>query len=108
MATLGPAGESLRLIEHYRQLTDEELIELAHQKQELTETAQQALAGEILSRRLTIPAAEDSNRPAPPPDLPDETDPYAEERRLVEIRKVWSEADARRLQSVLDLAGIPF
>jgi DNA-directed RNA polymerase subunit M/transcription elongation factor TFIIS len=27
---------------------------------------------------------------------------------LVEVRRVWSEADARRLQQVLDVAGIPF
>lgn len=108
MATFGPAGESLRLAEHYRRLTDEELIELALQKQELTEMAQQALAGEILSRRLTIPDGKASDRPAPPPDVPDTADPYAEERRLVEIRKVWSEADARRLENVLDMADIPF
>jgi len=71
---------------------------------------QQALAGEILSRRLTIPtpASQVPARPAPPPHIGDEEDEYAEDRELVEIRKVWSKADALRLQRVLDVAGIPF
>lgn len=115
METIGPA-ESLRLAEHYRQLTDDELIEIAHDKDELTEMAQQALALEIASRRLTVPPKEAAvaMRSAPSlsslneADSQDEDDPYAEERQLVEIRTVWSERDARRLQQVLDAAGIPF
>src|SRR5215469_12167749 len=110
MATPGSAEESLRLAEHYRRFTDEELIVLAQQRDALTEAAQQALAGEILSRRLTIPtpASQGPARPAPPPHIGDEKDEYAEDRELVEIRKVWSKADALRLQRVLDVAGIPF
>ena len=115
METTGPA-ESLRLAEHYRQLTDDELIEIAQDKDDLTETAQQALAFEIASRRLTVPPKEDAAamRSAPAlssineADSEDEDDPYAEERQLVEICKVWSERDARRLQQVLNVAGIPF
>jgi len=115
METIGPA-ESLRLAEHYRRLTDDELIEIAHQKDDLTEMAQQALALEIASRRLTVSPKEDAvaMRSAPSlsslnePDSEDEADPYAEDRQLVAIRKVWSERDARRLQQVLDVAGIPF
>jgi DNA-directed RNA polymerase subunit M/transcription elongation factor TFIIS len=115
METIGPA-ESLRLTEHYRRLTDGELIEIAHQKDDLTEMAQQALALEIASRRLTVPPKEDAAamRSAPPlssldePDSEDEADPYAEDRQLVWIRDVYSERDARRLQRVLDVAGIPF
>lgn len=115
METIGPA-ESLRLTEHYRRLTDDELIEIAHQKDDLTEMAQQALALEIASRRLTVPPKEDAMamRSAPSlsslnePDSEDEEDPYAEDRQLVGIRTVWSERDARRLQQVLDVAGIPF
>lgn len=111
---IGPA-ESLRLTEHYRRLTDDELIEIAHQKDDLTEMAQQAQALEIASRRLTIPPKEDAAamRSAPSlnslnePDSEDE-DPYAEECRLVGIRDVYSERDARRLQRVPDVAGIPF
>ena len=111
MATPGSAEESLRLAEHYRCLTDEELIVIAQQKDALTEAAQQALTAEILSRRLTIPppsAPQAPPRPMPPLDSENEEDEYAEDRELVEIRKVWSKADALRLQRVLDVAGIPF
>jgi DNA-directed RNA polymerase subunit M/transcription elongation factor TFIIS len=116
METIGPAEESLRLAEHYRQLTDDELIEIARQSNELTGMAQQALALEVASRKLTVPPQEPpvAMRSAPSlssfndPNPPDHNDPYAEDRQLVEIRKVWSEADARRLQQVLDVAGIPF
>jgi len=110
MAMPGSAEESLQLAEHYRQLTDEELIVLARQKKSLTEAAQQTLATEILSRKLTVPPLEPqpSPRPLPPPDIADEDDPYAEDRELIGIRTVWSRADALRLQRVLDVAGIPF
>lgn len=116
MQILDPAGESLRLAEHYRRLTDDELIEIVRHSKELTETAQQALALEVSSRKLTVPANEPPvvMRPAPSlkafddPDPQTEDDPYAEDRKLFEIRKVWSEADARRLERVLDIAGIPF
>jgi DNA-directed RNA polymerase subunit M/transcription elongation factor TFIIS len=116
MDTIGSAEESLRLAEHYRQLTDDELIEIAHEKDDLTEMAQQALALEVASRRLTVPPKEAAvaMRSAPSlsslnePDSQDEDDPYVEDRQLVEIRRVWSERDARRLQQVLDVAGIPF
>lgn len=110
MATPGSAEESLRLAEHYRRLTDEEVIALAQQKDALTEAAQQALADEIRSRRLTVPppAPQVPARPMPPPESAEEEDEYAEDRELVEVRKVWSQADALRLQRVLDVAGIPF
>ena len=115
METIGPA-ESLRLAEHYRRLTDDELIEIAHHKDDLTEMAQQALAIEVASRRLTVPPKEAAVAMRSAPTLSslneaesqDEDDPYAEERQLVKIRTVWSERDARRLQQVLDVAGIPF
>jgi DNA-directed RNA polymerase subunit M/transcription elongation factor TFIIS len=120
MARPGSAEESLRLAEHYRRLCDEELTALAQQKDKLAEQAQQALAMEIFSRKLTVPRTEPQaqQRPAPPETDEDEDsvsgeasegdDAYAEDRKLFEIRKVWSEADARRLQDVLDVAGLPF
>lgn len=37
MQTLDPAGEWLRLSEHYRQLGDDELVGLARQTTELTD-----------------------------------------------------------------------
>jgi len=104
----GPASESLRLSEHYRRMTDGELIELAQNPSSLTEMAQVALAQEIHSRRLTVPPPEKPVIPAPPPDEPEADDPYAEERTLVTIREVYSLRDAMQISRILDVAGIPF
>jgi DNA-directed RNA polymerase subunit M/transcription elongation factor TFIIS len=111
MQTLDPAGEWLRLSEHYRQLSDDELVGLALQTSELTDVAQQALAQEIGNRRLKLPPEESATprSPEPQPDSAEDGEsPYAEDRELVVIRTVWSLADALKLQSLLDTAGIPF
>jgi hypothetical protein len=108
MATPGSAEEVLRLAGHYRRLTDEGLILLARQKENLTEAAQRTLATEILSRRLTVPPLQPQPSALAFPDLADQGDPYPEDRELIEIRTVWSRADALRLQRMLDVAGIPF
>jgi DNA-directed RNA polymerase subunit M/transcription elongation factor TFIIS len=111
MQTVDPAGEWLRLSEHYRQLSVDELVGLALQTSELTDVAQQALAQEIATRRLKLPP-EESATPRSPEPQPDSAEdggwPYAEDRELVVIRTVWSLADALKLQSLLDTAGIPF
>jgi len=39
---------------------------------------------------------------------PDVTDPYEEDRELFELCTVWSLRDALQVQSMLDMAGIPF
>lgn len=108
MQGFGPASESLRLSEHYRRMTDEELIELAQNRSSLTEMAQAALAQEIYSRRLPVPPPARPPIPPPPPDEPDTDDPYAEERTLVTICVVYSLRDAMQLSRILDVAGIPF
>lgn len=108
MQGFGPASESLRLSEHYRRMTDEELIELAQNPSSLTEMAQSALAQEIYSRRLTVPPPAKPSIPPPPPDEPEPDDPYAEERTLVTIREVYSLRDAMQVSRILDVAGIPF
>jgi DNA-directed RNA polymerase subunit M/transcription elongation factor TFIIS len=111
MQALDPAGEWLRLTEHYRQLCDEELVGLARQTSKLTDSAQQVLAQEIANRRLNIPSKESAPapRPEPQPDSAREIEsPYAEDRELVVIRTVWSLTDALKLQRLLDTAGIPF
>jgi len=110
MAALDPAGEFLRIAEHYRRLTDEELLVLARLPSQLTELAQQALASEIHHRRLELPAEEppDLPEPEPLPDSPDADDRYADDRRLVELCKVWSLRDALQVQWFLGRAGIPF
>ena len=111
MQILDPAGEGLRLSEHYRQLSDDELVGLARQTSELTDDAQQALAQEIANRRLRIPPEESAAPPSPEPQ-PDSAEdgesPYAEDRELVVICTVWSLTDALKLQRLLDTAGIPF
>lgn len=109
MSILEPAGEWLRLAEHYRALTDGELLALARRPNELTQPAQQALAQEMSTRRLKVSSddQDEASRSAPPLDI-DEDDPYAEDRELVELCKVWSIADANKVQRLLDVAGIPF
>jgi hypothetical protein len=133
MDALDPAGEFLRLTERYRQMTDEELLLLVPQSSELTPLAQQALATEVRSRGLKPEAADEkpSTRSpfrapttfvereslkacasaacdSPGADSASDEDQYAEDRKLVELCKVWSLADARQVQSLLDRAGIPF
>ena len=108
METLGPAAESLRLSEHYRRLTDDELIVIVQDTGDLTELAQQALAQEISQRKLNVPKPEAPPSP-PAPDTEDQADdPYVEDRQLVQIATVWSLADALKLQALLDQAEIPF
>jgi DNA-directed RNA polymerase subunit M/transcription elongation factor TFIIS len=108
MGSFGPAAESLRLSDHYRRLTDDELIGIAQDTSDLTEMAQQALAIEISQRKLNV-AKQGTLPPPPPPDVENEVDdPYAEDRQLVEIATVWSLPDALKLQSLLDQAEIPF
>lgn len=110
MATQGPAAESLRIAEHYRQLSDGELVDLAQHPSELTEMAQAALQQEISSRKLKVPPAEDPRENNWAPPVGDESDdsPYAEERRLVGLTTIWSRRDAEQLQGILLQAGIPF
>jgi len=110
MEALDPAGEWRHLSEHYREMSDTELLVLAVQKSELTEVAQQTLEQEISYRKLRVPPTETPEPPSPisPTDAPDDDSPYDEDRELVELRTVWSLSDALQLQTLLDRAGIPF
>jgi len=131
MATPGSAEETLRLAEHYRRLTDDELLQIACDKDDLTDDAQATLKMEIMSRKLTAPTPESqiqsrsqlpagrgegdslSNYPKHAENSgtttnSEEEDPHAEDRQFVQIRTVWSERDSRQLQQVLTEAGIPF
>jgi DNA-directed RNA polymerase subunit M/transcription elongation factor TFIIS len=105
-----PAAEFLRISDHYRQMSDNEILALARHPERLTDQAQQALASEMHHRRLKAePDPEETPAPAVPlvePDTPDS--PYFEERELVELRTVWSLQDALQIQTLLDRAGIPF
>ena len=105
METLDPTAEWRFLSEHYRQMSDNELLALARQNSELTDVAQRTLASEISGRGLKLQPEEPPVPPKPAPQL----DPsYDEDRELVEIRTVWSLSDALQLQRLLDGAGIPF
>jgi DNA-directed RNA polymerase subunit M/transcription elongation factor TFIIS len=105
MDTLDPVAEWQRLSELYRRMSDNELLVLARQSSELTDTAQQALAQEVSQRGLKLQPEKPSAAPNPEP----QTDsPYAEDRELIEICTVWSLPDALQLQTLLDGAGIPF
>ena len=58
MDTVNPAGEFLRIAEHYRQMSDEEIQVLIPQSDSLTPFAQQALANEVRQRGLKTEVAE--------------------------------------------------
>lgn len=124
MDAVNPAGEMLRIAEHYRRMTAEELLQLARESFSLADYALQALGSEMRSRGLKLEPEAGSAAPAPanlpavsgkepsaeiePPSASVEDDPYAEERKLVELCKVWGLRDARQVQYLLDRAGIPF
>ena len=118
MGSIDHAGEWLRLSEHYRQMSDGELLKIARDPAQLTEIAQQMLAIEISARRLKVePESPKRARSegssvtnvSPTPDhAAFEPDPYAKDRELVEILTVWSLRDALQVQRMLDLASIPF
>jgi DNA-directed RNA polymerase subunit M/transcription elongation factor TFIIS len=109
------AGDYLRLVEHYRQMKDPELLVLLKQSGELTEFARQVLETEVNHRRLQ-PESEPEEPATPEPSdwsdpsvAPSETEPlYKEERELVDLCTVWSPRDALQVQRLLDVASIPF
>ncbi|HTS37551.1 MAG TPA: hypothetical protein VMH04_17880 [Candidatus Solibacter sp.] len=105
MAHLDSAGELLRLAEHYRSLTDGELLDIAEDTSELTPIAQQALSDEMSQRRLKL--AVKPPPPKPEPFLPTGSE-FDEDRAPLTVCTVWSQRDALKVQSLLDTAGIPF
>jgi len=128
MSTLDPAAEWLRISEHYRQMSADELLVLARQRSKLTDFARQALEQELSQRGLKD-EDKDEKPPAPsqvkpPPsffehespklrdsaarDSPNPDSPYEEDRKLVELCTVWSVRDALKVQTILDRLGIPF
>lgn len=98
-----------KVAEHYRSLTDEELIAIAQQRSDLTEIAQQALDSEMLNRNLDVPAKQPDENPVTLPDLELVLDsPYAEDRELVAIETVFSLRDAQQMEALLNAESIPF
>jgi len=62
MAWIHAAGEWLRLSQHYRGVTDGELIAIARDRSKLTEIAQQILAQELSQRKLESRSRGAANR----------------------------------------------
>ncbi len=61
---IDPIAEWRRLTEHYRQMSDAQLDELARDFVDLTETAQQILRGELRQRGLDLPGSADKKAQA--------------------------------------------
>jgi hypothetical protein len=109
MDTVDRIERSRQVTDHYRSLTDDELIAIAGQRSDLTDIAQQALDAEVLRRKLEIPAAEPEENPVELPDSEPAFDsPYAEDRQLVALETVFSLRDAQQLEALLNEHGIPF
>jgi DNA-directed RNA polymerase subunit M/transcription elongation factor TFIIS len=106
------AGDYLRLVERYRQMKEPELLVLLRDSAGLTDLARQALEAEVHQRGLQPEPGDQPPIPEPPEfssaDVSEGTDPYEEDRKLVDLCKVWSQRDAFQLQTLLDRAGIPF
>ena len=105
MKPVDPGAEWLRLADHYRKMSDRELLSLARQSSNLTEEARQVLADQMSIRALKLlpeaPRVSVARKPDP-------NSPYAEDRELVGLCRVWSLRDALQLKYLLDVAGIPF
>jgi hypothetical protein len=123
MRDVDPGGEWRELAERYHRMTDEEVVLLAQQRSNLTDIAHQALTQEIAYRGIEAPpdtaavkgplspriSVEREAESKPEFELEEDPDsPYAQERRFVDLRTVWSLRDAIQLEFVLDRAGIPF
>jgi len=107
MSSLDPSEEWRELSERYRQMSDEEIAVIARKSSDLTDVAQQALAGEVRHRGLKIEPEVEEPEPDPEPGPLGSDDPYAEERKLIELFSVWSQRDAFRVQLLLEQADIP-
>jgi hypothetical protein len=105
MDAIDPTAEWRNLSERYRQMTDEELLDIAGQSSELTDAAQQALAQEMSQRGLKVVPKKPVATPIPEPEL---DSAYDEDRELVEYCTVWSVSDALQVQRLLDAAESHF
>jgi hypothetical protein len=91
-----PYADPQELAKHYRQMTDDQLKELANLAYSLTEPAKAGLTAELLHRNLNIPVAQAA--PATP---------EGEDDRLITLRTFRSVQEALLAKGVLDSTGIP-
>lgn len=103
METLDQAEQWRQFKETYAQMTEDELCIVAEDFRDLVPIAQDALQSVVSERGLKIPLAP---APAPSPehsdDQEDADDTEDPDRRLVCIRQVRSESEARQLKALLD------
>jgi DNA-directed RNA polymerase subunit M/transcription elongation factor TFIIS len=88
----------------YRRMTVDELMDLARNFSSLSNTAKPLVQQELRVRGLKMP----SQAELTPPSEPASDDPYDEDRELVTLCGVWSLADAKQLEYLLNRSDIPF
>ena len=99
MKSLDQQEQWHQLTDTYRQMTEEELDRVAADAFDLVPIAREALQSVISEKGLKIQFAEAPPAPAAEPSQQDDKDdPY----RLVCVRKVQSESEARQLKALLD------
>lgn len=96
------------LQESYSGMSDEEIEAVAQDAYDLTDMAKQALQAEISRRHLKIelqgsPVSEEPTTPEPEM----ETETGCETAQLIDLQRVWSLEEAKRLKETLDWAGVP-
>ena len=107
MHPIDSGEEERRLQDQYAHMTDDELQVVADDSYDLTEIARRALQSEISQRGLDI-KLKDAPEPAAAPEAVDEANGLEEDSALIEVRYASDLAEARKLQQILDAAGIPY
>src|SRR5882724_6323527 len=117
MARIDPEAERKRLADFYAHQLDGELEKVASQAFELTETAREALTGEmsrrglsvVLAERPPVPPTPTAIRGDPPPELPpieSQRDGEFEFQKMVTIRQFRDLPEALFARGSLESAGI--
>jgi hypothetical protein len=96
MTQIDPEQERARLAETYSHQTDEELMAIAQQGNELTDVALQALRAELSIRGLTHDLDEEPEPGPPEPQF----------RDLTVVRSYWNLVEAELAKGALEAAGI--
>lgn len=95
------------LDETYTAMSDEELCSLAEKAYELTDVAQQALAGQMSARKLKVALAEQVPPDSGEVEEGERGDFDADELELAAVTRVWDANRANGVMQGLYAAGIP-